>query len=33
MRRELLAHIDNGGGSELSGVVAEAIGRHRSLLA
>ena len=32
MRRELLAHIDNGGGSELSNVVAEALRRHRRLL-
>ncbi|CAN5915796.1 formate dehydrogenase subunit delta [soil metagenome] len=33
MRRELLAHIDCGGSSELNGMVAEAIASHREVLA
>ena len=33
MRRELLAHVDAEGSAELHAVVAEAITRHRALLA
>jgi formate dehydrogenase subunit delta len=33
MRRELLAHVDGAGGAGLHAVVAEAIARHRVLLA
>jgi formate dehydrogenase subunit delta len=32
MRRELLAHIDGGGGSDLHAMVAEAIVSHRSVM-
>ena len=32
MRRELLAHLDTHASSGLSGVVAEAIARHRAVL-
>jgi formate dehydrogenase subunit delta len=33
MRRELLAHVDQGGATGLSPVVSEALGRHREMLA
>ncbi|RQP25120.1 formate dehydrogenase subunit delta [Piscinibacter terrae] len=33
MRRELLAHMDQGGAIGLSPVVFEALGRHREMLA
>lgn len=33
MRRDLMEHIDREGTAELNGMVAEAIGTHRSLLA
>ncbi len=33
MRRALLAHIDEAGTAELSGMVAEAISLHRAVLA
>ncbi len=32
MRRELVAHVDAGGASELKPIVAEAIRRHRAML-
>lgn len=33
MRRELLSHVDGGGAAELNRIVAEAIAKHRSVLA
>ena len=33
MRRQLMEHIDNEGSAELTSMVAEAIGTHRSMLA
>jgi formate dehydrogenase subunit delta len=32
MRREFLAHVDAGGETGLSGIVAEAVANHRALL-
>jgi len=33
MRRELLAHVENDGGADLSSFVAEALSRHRAMIA